>query len=173
MSVPPLKIPTMGVPPRTIPTMQKLLSQRQNRKIHLHQRSLPGLRTPSQLGASWIKGLVLGLARTLSATLFAIAGRNKFSSAEYHNSKLVNALVLAAPVHSLGTSASVSGFRGPPFAGFDLAQKRGFLGYPGSLKSFLPPRACPLLALSGHGLVHRTCPLLGAKRTSSLVVQDV
>ena len=23
---------------------------------------------------------------------------------------------------------------------------------------------CPLLALSGHGLVHRTCPLLGVKR---------
>ena len=27
-------------------------------------------------------------------------------------------------------------------------------------------RECPLLALSGHELVHRTCPLLGVKRTS-------
>ena len=25
---------------------------------------------------------------------------------------------------------------------------------------------CPLLAQSGHGLVHRTCPLLGVKQTS-------
>ena len=25
--------------------------------------------------------------------------------------------------------------------------------------------ACPLLALSGHGLVHCKCPLLGVKRT--------
>jgi len=24
---------------------------------------------------------------------------------------------------------------------------------------------CPLLAHSGHGLLHRTCPLLGVKRT--------
>ena len=27
-------------------------------------------------------------------------------------------------------------------------------------------RRCPLLALSGHGLVHRTCPLSGVKRTT-------
>jgi hypothetical protein len=27
------------------------------------------------------------------------------------------------------------------------------------------PRECPLLAQSRHGLVHRTCPLLGVKRT--------
>jgi hypothetical protein len=28
------------------------------------------------------------------------------------------------------------------------------------------PRGCPLLALSGHPQLHRTCPLLGVKRTS-------
>ena len=27
-------------------------------------------------------------------------------------------------------------------------------------------RRCPLLAQSGHAELHRTCPLLGAKRTS-------
>ena len=30
---------------------------------------------------------------------------------------------------------------------------------------------CPLLALSGHRLVHRTCPLLGVKRTCRFAPQ--
>jgi hypothetical protein len=30
---------------------------------------------------------------------------------------------------------------------------------------------CPLLAQSGHRLVHRTCPLLGVKRTSACALQ--
>ena len=30
---------------------------------------------------------------------------------------------------------------------------------------------CPLLAQSGHGLVHRTCPLLGVKRTCRFALQ--
>ena len=34
-----------------------------------------------------------------------------------------------------------------------------------AFEAFLP-RRCPLLALSGHWLVHRTCPLSGVKRTS-------
>ena len=30
---------------------------------------------------------------------------------------------------------------------------------------------CPLLALSGHGSMHRTCPLMGVKRTWAGAVQ--
>jgi hypothetical protein len=35
-----------------------------------------------------------------------------------------------------------------------------------------PFRECPLLAQSGHGLVHRTCPLSGVKRTYCVVTLD-
>ena len=44
-----------------------------------------------------------------------------------------------------------------------LDLRRGILGAAADRKG--PFRGCPLLAQSGHGLVHRTCPLSGAKRT--------
>ena len=33
------------------------------------------------------------------------------------------------------------------------------------------PAQCPLLAQSGHAELHRTCPLLGVKRTSRFALQ--
>ena len=50
--------------------------------------------------------------------------------------------------------------------GYESYALRGMLNLPRLADHGLASSECPLLAHSGHELVHRTCPLLGVKRTS-------
>jgi hypothetical protein len=49
--------------------------------------------------------------------------------------------------------------------GYENYALRGMLNLPRLADHGLASSECPLLAQSGHAELHRTCPLLGAKRT--------